>query len=181
MRRYTWLAILSLPFSTWVIVSGCGGDSATAIDGGLDGTLPDSGDVDGMNQPDTNMPPDDAPSDGTMSDSSGNDAGGLVYRCGDAGVTDCSQCANRPRPCVNCFIDGGALFAECVTLGTSCFPGNNSPLQRCPCVDAGSCPVPYQVCHNVGQGLACRTCGEANTLGDTCKGGGMCRADGGCN
>jgi len=161
-------------------VQGCGSDTQAKGDGGPDGMSVDSTVMDVVDQPDTTMTP-DASSD-AASDSPGNDSGGLLYACPDAGtVTDCSQCAGRPRRCVNCTIDGGALVATCVSSQTSCFPGNNSPYERCPCGDAGNCPATFHVCHDVGSGLACRTCGESNTLGDTCNGGGMCRSDGGCN
>ena len=179
-RRSAWLFAGFAPFTAWIAVQGCGGD-ASSTDAGPDGTMTtdSGGGMDGTGPPDSNT--DDGSVDAGSDSPSGTDSGGVAYLCPDAGtVISCSQCANRPRPCVNCAVDGGALVAYCVTLGTSCFPGNNSPLRRCPCGDAGNCPAPYQVCHDVG-GFACRTCGETNTLGDSCNGGGMCRADGGCN
>ena len=179
-KRFVWLLAGFAPLCLWVA---CGGDTANPLDGGQDATTnPDTGVTDDSGTMDTGvMDGSTMDAGGDSASDSGGGGGGLKYLCPDAGsVNDCAQCNGRPRPCVNCAIDGGAYVAYCVTQNTSCFPQGNG-LQRCPCADAGSCAAPYQVCQDVGQGLACRTCGETQTLGDVCKGGGMCRADGGCN
>jgi hypothetical protein len=184
-KRLVWLLAGFAPLLSWAAIQGCGGDSTNPLDGAVDGTTSsDTGAPDGAVNDTGTMMDTGTGDDGSMMDSGGGDSGmgGLAYLClPDGGtVNDCSQCMGRPRPCVNCAIDGGAHVAYCVTLNTSCFP-QGGPLERCPCADAGNCAAPFQVCQDVGAGPACRTCGETQTVNDTCKGGGMCRADGGCN
>jgi hypothetical protein len=122
----------------------------------------------------------DSSSDSGVADS-GSDSG-IQYGCDGGLVNDCSQCKGATMPCVYCQTDGGSLLAQhCIPFvnGTHC--ANTAPggYQVCPCNNnAQQCPAGFEVCHS---GTECRTCGENNTISETCKMGGKCfESDGGC-
>jgi hypothetical protein len=198
MRRWV---LLSLWVSSIVVAQACGGSTDTGDDGGADSSANDA-----TTQPDNFTPPPDAgledvvttPDTGTTDSSTTDasttpDSGGkpiTSWTCGNATVSDCSQCIGHTQTCVYCNNqDASVVSGTCVQTGTGC--GNGIPqgfnLCACPKGDGGvsACPEPYQVCLVFGQQQqqgVCDTCGAVqNTNGLTCENGGKCDAvDGGC-
>jgi hypothetical protein len=175
----------------------CGGDNGVNLDGGLDVTMndvtPGSDASNDVMQNDTGNPNDtgtgtdtggsDASDGGTAMDSGGSNIGS--WTCGNATVTDCSQCIGHTQPCVYCAnMDASALAGICVQQGTGCGNGTPTGYNLCKCnTDAGVCPEAYQVCLFAGTAYSvCDTCGAVNQTNNlTCKSGGKCDAfDGGC-
>ena len=180
--RLAFVVLSSVSCITWGVV-GCGSsasDDSSNPDAASDGTLPGN---------DGSSPPMDSGNPGNDG-STGNDgsSGGVSYTCGfgkDAGsVTDCSQCQGATQPCVYCQLDGGAgLMGRCVPENGSCFlQTGTGGFGLCRCSpDAGGCPESFQVCATAQQNQHdCRTCGEQQTNGLTCQGGGTCSQDAGC-
>jgi hypothetical protein len=119
----------------------------------------------------------DAAKDVAQQDTGPVDAGPLTFGCGTQTMSDCSQCNGFPQPCVYCGANS-ALAGRCVQQGTSCTFGAPAGFQVCGCANASACPESYQVCRNG----ACRTCTDSvNNVGQSCKGGGTCAPDAGCN
>lgn len=196
MRR---LVLLSLWAGSLVIAQACGGTTDTD-DGGLDSSTNDVVTTqDNFVPPQDSAPPDDVaipdsgPDDVVTVPDSGPDTGGkpiTSWTCGNATVSDCTQCIGHTQTCVYCADnDASVVNGTCVQTGTGC--GNTTPqgfnLCACPHTDGGvsACPEPYQVCLYLGpqnQPGVCDTCGAVNTTnGLTCQGGGKCDAvDSGC-
>jgi hypothetical protein len=193
--RLTFLLVSSVSCGAWLFAQGCGGDTATLDDGGNDGTTnpdnfnpppPDSGNPDVVVTPDTGAPDTGGGDGGVQPDGSSS---GIAFQCGfgpDAGtVSDCSQCANNPEPCVYCqFGDASVMTGRCTQMNGSCFNISPNGYGFCPCAggDAGACPESYQVCRQFNNQFFCRTCSDSqNNNGLTCKSGGTCNnVDGGC-
>ncbi len=198
MRR---VVLLSLWAGSLVVAQACGGTTDTGDDGG--GVDSSANDV--TTQPDNFTPPPDAgledvvttPDTGTgdagTDASTTPDSGGkpiTSWTCGNATVSDCSQCVGHTQTCVYCDNnDASVVSGTCVQFGTGC--GNTIPqgFNLCPCpkTDGGvsACPEPDQVCLVFGQQQqqgVCDTCGAVQqTNGLTCQSGGKCDAvDGGC-
>jgi hypothetical protein len=199
MRRWV---LLSLGVGAVTVAYACGGTTDTGDDGGVDSS------TDGTTAPDNFNPPPDSGSDvvttpdtgtgdagsGDASDASTTPDGGgkpiTSWTCGNATVSDCSQCVGHTQTCVYCNNqDASVVSGTCVQFGTGCGNGIPQGFNLCPCpkTDGGAsaCPEPYQVCLVFGQqqqqGI-CDTCGAVqNTNGLTCENGGKCDAvDGGC-
>jgi len=195
MRR---LVLLSLSVGSIVIAQACGGTTDTGDDSGLDSSTNDvTTNPDVSNNPDTGGSDVTVPDSGTIDTGTGDasdggttpDSGGkpiTSWTCGNATVSDCSQCIGHTQTCVYCENgDASVVSGVCVQFGTGC--GNTIPqnFNLCPCPkDAGACPEPYQVCLQVTQQQSvCDTCGAVQTTnGLTCENGGKCAADAGtCN
>ncbi|MEO8876930.1 MAG: hypothetical protein ABI461_15150 [Polyangiaceae bacterium] len=106
---------------------------------------------------------------------------------GAACVSDCTTCGTHTTQCFRC--ERSSSFAA---VGTCEEPGNSSSCIKdgnylhCACFgyQLSSCPGTTQVCRPtfiLGVG-ACKTCGESNSKGQDCKGGGKCdTANGTCH
>lgn len=203
--RPTRLFVLGCSLGSLVVAQACGGDDSSNVDGSADGAPSDGTVADVNSNPDTGS---DTGSDtgtdtGTGGDTgsdtgTGMDAGGgkiTQWMCGNATVSDCTQCIGHTQPCVLCnTMDASDLQGSCVQSGTTCGVGGfMAQFQQCPCPtkDASACPEPFQVCYTTGGmfgGSVCLTCGEPAggfmmnaTNGLTCENGGKCDAvDGGC-
>lgn len=168
----------------------CGGDD-TVIDlpDGSSDTSIDTIVVDDTGVPDTGPLPDTGVDDGgvtdaTTTDGASTDGGGIRLRCGDASVTDCTQCNGAPQPCVYCgTTDASTLSGQCVQFHQNCLNTIPNGFEDCRCGpngDASACPTKYQVCTTLNR---CHTCSDQNSNNTlSCQGGGKCTyADGGCN
>jgi hypothetical protein len=117
--------------------------------------------------------PADAPPDAPRD--TGTDAPPTItFVCPQGNTTDCSKCVGRPLGCVMCGQTG--IYAVCVPLESSCY-ADYKPQDydwcRCALPDASACVLPDQGCNSYSGGV-CVTCGERQTDGDPCKGGGRC-------
>jgi len=99
----------------------------------------------------------------------------IAFHCGNATVTDCSQCANAPQPCVYCNTTNTTqLTGVCTQLHTNCVTIEPQGFGDCPCAndDVSLCPEPYQICNQTN---SCHTCSDATgNNGLACEGGGTC-------
>jgi hypothetical protein len=144
------------------------GRSGNGADASTDGSGTDSGVPDAA---DARPPPADArppPPD------TGTDAGTSIPCPSGGVVTDCAQCANNPLLCAMCKTGGVELL--CVPKGSSCFDSyRTSGYDWCFCGSGSpsTCVLPQQECNSFGGGV-CVTCGERQTQGFPCKGGGSC-------
>ena len=169
----------------------CGGDDAvidvpdsSSTDTSVDSPLP----PDDTGVPDTGTDPDTGVTDGGVTDGAttdgATDGGGIRLRCGDASVTDCSQCNGATQPCVYCGTnDASVLTGLCTQFHQNIFNTIPNGFESCRCGpngDASACPTKYQICTTLNR---CHTCSDQNTNNTlTCQGGGKCTyADGGCN
>lgn len=150
-------------------------DGGGSIEQGTDGAIisADGQSFDGDASSQDSSSADDG-GDGSIGDKDSGDGGGSGgFICGGTVVSDCSTCTGSPEPCITCDTSGDP-YAFCETPGGTCRndgppPYNNS----CKCSAPGDCFASFQVC----QGNAnCHTCGEPNSDGDACKGGGSCTA-----
>ncbi len=128
----------------------------------------------------TDAPKTDGGTDGAPTDANSGD-GALTFVCGTNGtVSDCSQCAGQPEPCVFCNQQNPSMLAgRCLAANASCFGAQPNGYGFCACNNnASACPEAYEVCR---MGF-CRTCTDSNNNnGLTCKSGGTCAPfDGGC-
>src|SRR5262245_15519879 len=149
---------------------------------------------------DADVPSDAAPNDGGADDAANDGAaprdGGFF--CGDAAVTSCAQCSGAPFDCAlngrcaaSCKDDCGGSGGDPVEC-VGCDGGHNAVVYRCVsggdpagCLGGGvvrcnaqdgldECPGPRQVRLND----SCYACGEPNTTGQSCRGGGQCTTNG---
>ncbi len=182
MRRGSLRVLICVGFA---VAMACGLDLA-GEGGPIDGT--DAEVAEGSTgldvaQSDNETPP---PDDASISDASdaGLDADATIdapppvtFDCAGTKVTDCAtQCPTRPLRCMMCATNGGAPWRVCVPPGSSCY-ATYRPVGytwcRCNPPDASTCLLPEQGCNNYDNGV-CVTCGETQTQGNPCKGGGTC-------
>lgn len=153
---------------------------ATACTQDFDVFTPDGGASDGSSDVATDTSPKDSASDVAPNDGGTGD-GALAFACGTNGtVSDCAQCSGQPEPCVFCNQQNPSMLAgRCVAANASCFGVQPQGYGFCACTNSASaCPEAYEVCR---MGF-CRTCTDStNNAGLTCKSGGACSPDAGCN
>ena len=176
------IVFLALSCFSFGLVQACGDDTTTPPDGSTDGTVTDAPGADVVAQ-DTGTQ-DTGTGDSATGDSGGNDGGttdsgggSLSYVCDvDGGtVTSCAQCTGFTQPCAYCdTADASNVVGHCVAQGGNCAAAAPNNFGACGCgTDAGNCPESYEVCRS----QSCRTCGENQTNGLACKGGGSCTSN----
>lgn len=168
------------------------GSEGDGVDGGRDVTIPVSdAEADVPSAADTtpgDVSPSDAPSaDATDPDAGSADAGSsdaaadagfdasdIPYACSHTGTIgpDCKACKGYPLACVYCA--GHRLVGECLQGGDHCQQHVPAGSSTCPCEegDAEACVLADQVC--LGPDAGCGTCGQGDSDGLSCQGGGTC-------
>ncbi len=134
-------------------------DATSGVDASKDAA--DAGGSDGQSPRDAGL--DSAPDAAT------------VISCPVGGtVTDCAQCSGYPLLCAMC--KTGAVEYICVPKGSGCYDTYRTSGYdwcRCSAGNPAACVLPQQECNSYGGGV-CVTCGERQTQGFPCKGGGTC-------
>ncbi len=179
-------SFLVVSFVSYAVAQGCGGstDSQGPPDSSVDSSSNDTGNGNDTSTNDTGTNDTGTGNDaGSDASDAGTDTGTTIgtWTCGNATVTDCSQCIGFTQPCVYCAVtDASVQSGACVQEHTNCFNGGiPNGFADCPCTAATQCPDDFQVCTQAGR---CHTCEDNNgNNGLTCKNGGKCDAvDGGC-
>jgi hypothetical protein len=165
-------------------------------DDAMDPTETSLPDAVGSDSADPDSPPSDSPtnadgpidggadaiSDAREDAADASDAGfvdevSVTYGCttkkGLVHVSDCSKCMDFPLGCVYC--SASAYLGTCLNGGDHCEDHIPKGAMMCPCDrDAETCVVADQVCLSGATG--CGTCGQSDSEGRDCKGGGVCTA-----
>jgi hypothetical protein len=111
---------------------------------------------------------------------------GTSLQCGTTCVSTCAACKvngqDLPTECYSCDSAGVNPAGECARLSfLSPFCPMLPNRYSCPC-DGGvqSCPSADSICTSIFNYNVCRTCGEVNSVGVSCKSGLTCDLTGAC-
>jgi hypothetical protein len=120
----------------------------------------------------------DAPSDAEEEGDAASIDGSVTYSCpvSEVPLANCTGCTGYPLACVYC-AGKDEYVGECLQGGLHCDEHVPDDASMCSCHKASQCVVADQVCGDGG----CGTCGQADSMGLACQGGGVCnRISGQC-